>query len=136
MSESTAALLGALAGGVTVGVFGVLGTYVASYVAPRRLQSQQAEADEARQTPRKRLLREMLDEPNEPIRSFNRLRLVTGTSDEDCRRLLIEIGARGVSMRGGKEGWALIERYPLNRPAEVDADLAEDEVPLLSGAAS
>jgi hypothetical protein len=30
-------------------------------------------------------------------------------------------GARGVTMRGGQEGWALIERYGFNEPPELDA---------------
>ena len=52
-------------------------------------------------------------------RSLDLLTHVTGTSDEECRRLLIEIRARGVLMRGQKEGWALIDRYPLDRDPEV-----------------
>jgi hypothetical protein len=60
---------------------------------------------------RKRLLRQMLSEPHPPIRSFSRLKSATLTTDEECRDLLFEIGARPVTMRGGKEGWALIERY-------------------------
>jgi hypothetical protein len=38
---------------------------------------------------------------------------------EECRRLLIAVGARGVLMRGQKEGWALIERYPLDRDPDA-----------------
>jgi hypothetical protein len=67
----------------------------------------------------------MLADPNPPIRSLARLRHVTGTTDEECRRLLIEIGARGVKMRGGAEGWALIDRYGFERPAEVNEDPAD-----------
>jgi len=59
------------------------------------------------------------------IRKFERLRHITGTTDEDCRRLLIEIGARRVLMPGEVEGWALIDRYDFSRPAEVSADLAD-----------
>lgn len=61
----------------------------------------------------------MLSDPRLPIRSLDLLTHVTGTSDEECRRLLIEIRARGVLMRGQKEGWALIDRYPLDRDPEV-----------------
>ena len=64
----------------------------------------------------------MLGEPNPPIRTLARLRRVTGTTDDECRRLLIEIGARGVTMRGGDEGWALIERYGFSEPPELDED--------------
>ena len=69
--------------------------------------------------PRKELLKKMLSEPEPEIRSFARLCHVTGTTDEECRRLLIEIKARGVVMAGGKEGWALIRRYPLDRNPDV-----------------
>ncbi len=55
----------------------------------------------------------MLSEEDRKVRSLARLKHVTGTNDEECRRLLIEIGARGVLMDGDREGWALIERFPL-----------------------
>ncbi len=61
----------------------------------------------------------MLRDPRFPIRSLDLLRQVTGTSPEECRRLRIEIHARGVVMKDQKEGWALIERYPLDQPPEV-----------------
>jgi hypothetical protein len=101
-----------------VGLFGIGTTVLASYILPRRLERDRVKDQEERNWgPRKRLLEKMLSKPNPPIRTFTRLRHVTGTSDEDCRRLLIEIGARGVIMRGGVEGWALIERYDFNQPA-------------------
>ena len=61
----------------------------------------------------------MLRDPERPIRSLEMLTHVTGTTDEECRRLLIEIGARGVLMNGRKEGWALIERYGLDRNPDL-----------------
>jgi hypothetical protein len=61
----------------------------------------------------------MPSDPELPIRSLDLLKHVTGTTDEECRRLLIEIGTRGVLMRGQKEGWALIERYPLDRDPDA-----------------
>ena len=45
-------------------------------------------------------------------RYLQTLRIVTGTTEEECRRLLIEIGARGFALKDG-EGWALIARKPL-----------------------
>lgn len=59
-----------------------------------------------------------------PIRSLERLRLVTGTTDEECRRLLIDVGARGVKIKGGREGWALIDRYGFDQPFE-EVDVAD-----------
>jgi hypothetical protein len=122
VSESE--LIAALLGGFIGGALGVVSTLVASYFGPRKLEQWRAnEREEREYGPRKRLLKQMLGEPNLPIRSFRRLRHVTGTTDDECRRLLIEIGARGIFMEGGEEGWALIERYGFNEPPEVDAGL-------------
>ena len=116
---SVSALVAALIGGVIGGVLGVVSTLVGSYWGPRRLETwRERKREEVEYGPRKRLLEQMLRE-REPIRSFDFLRHVSGTAPEDCRRLLIEIGARGVVMQGGKEGWALIERYPLDSPVQV-----------------
>jgi hypothetical protein len=116
LSQLEAALLGGFIGGF----LGVVGTLVTSYFGPRKLEEwREARQEERENGPRKALLERMLRDPQFPIRSFEFLRHVTGTEDEDCRRLLIEIGARGVVMQGRKEGWALIERYPLDRNPEV-----------------
>jgi hypothetical protein len=113
-------------GGFLGGALGVASTLVASYFGPRWLEQWRADIKEEHDYgPRKRLLNQMLAEPNPPIRTLRRLRHVTGTTDEECRRLLIEIGARGVAMRGGAEGWALISRYGFELPAEVDEDAAD-----------
>jgi hypothetical protein len=122
VSELQAALLGGFIGGA----LGVASTLVASYFGPRWLEQWRADIKEERDYgPRKRLLKQMLAEPNPPIRTLQQLRHVTGTTEEECRRLLIEVGARGVVMRGGQEGWALIERYGFNRPPEVKEDAAD-----------
>jgi hypothetical protein len=115
-------LAAAILGGVIGSALGVVSAFVVSYFGPLRLEQRRADIKEEHDYgPRKRLLKQMLAEPNPPIRTFERLRLVTGTTDEECRRLLIEVGARGVVMRGGVEGWALIERYGFDEPAEVNA---------------
>jgi len=122
VSELEAALLGGFIGGA----LGVVSTLVASYFGPRWLEQWRADIKEEHDDgPRKRLLKQMLAGPNPPIRTFKRLRLVTGTEVEECRRLLIEVGARGVVMRGGEEGWALIERYGFEQPPDVDEDAAD-----------
>lgn len=109
----------ALVGGFIGGVLGVLGTLVTSYDGPRRLEEWREGRDEKREFgPRKELLKQMLRDSDHPIRTLAMLSHVTGTSEDECRRLLIEIGARGVVMSGQREGWALIERYPLNRAYE------------------
>ncbi|MEJ7567988.1 MAG: hypothetical protein WKF41_06955 [Gaiellaceae bacterium] len=108
-------LMSALLGGFIGGTLGVVGTLIASYWGPRKLEEWRERQQEDRQFgPRKKLLLRMLNDEL-PIRSLSQLSRVTGTSDEECRRLLIEIGARGVSMAGDQEGWALITRYPLDR---------------------
>jgi hypothetical protein len=47
-------------------------------------------------------------------RKLETLCRVTGTPVDECRRLLVEIGARGVLLSGALEGWALIARKPLD----------------------
>jgi hypothetical protein len=117
MSHFSAALLGGLIGGV----LGVVGTLVTSYYGPRRLEQWREGQREAREFgPRKALLERTLNDEDHPIRTLEMLKHVTGTTDEECRRLLIEIGARGVVMSGGREGWALIERWPLEKTFRDD----------------
>ena len=112
MSDFASALLGGFIGGT----LGVLGTTIASYWGPRKLEEWREGKQEDREFgPRKQLLLRMLNDDDLPIRSLGQLSRVTGTSDAECRRLLIEVGARGVSMAGDKEGWALVSRYPLDR---------------------
>jgi hypothetical protein len=62
--------------------------------------------------PRKDLLLKLLKEKKYTARSLALLTRVTGTSAEECRLLLIEIGARGVKLETGEEGWGLISRNP------------------------
>ena len=69
-------------------------------------QKNQNKLDEAR----KKLLREMLDNQDfKDESSFETLSKVTGAAPEDCRRLLIEIGARGFTLADGREGWTYIK---------------------------
>ena len=112
-TELTAGLIGGLIGGV----LGVLGTLVTSYYGPRRLEQWREQQREEREDgPRKRLLEEMLvDERYGDGRRLETLCNVTGTTSEHCRRLLIEIGARGVTLANEEEGWALISRKPLDQ---------------------
>ncbi len=115
-SELAAGLIGGFVGGV----FGVLSSGITAYLGPLKLEQRKEQRREQREDgPRKALLERMLDEPQPLVRSFDRLKHVTGTTDDECRRLLIEIGARGVLMRDGREGWALITRYPLDRNYEM-----------------
>ncbi|HCU2042269.1 TPA: hypothetical protein OUI29_001922 [Pseudomonas aeruginosa] len=59
---------------------------------------------------RKNLLRQMLDNSKLPEgRSLETLSRVTGAEPEECRRLLIEIGARGFTLARGGEGWTYVK---------------------------
>jgi hypothetical protein len=108
MSDLAAGVIG----GVVGGALGVLGTTVTAYWGPRQLEQWR---QERRDEPRKQLMRRMLDDERFPHgRTRDRLRIVTGTSADECRRLLIQVGARGVIFRDDVEGWALIERKPLD----------------------
>jgi hypothetical protein len=110
-----AAFWAAVIGGVIGGILGVVGTLISSYYGPRKMEEWRENRNEERfDGPRKRLLKKMLEDPRFPDgRTLEILSRVTGTKYEECRRLLIEIGARGVTLRGEKEGWALISRKPL-----------------------
>jgi hypothetical protein len=65
---------------------------------------------------RKKLLRDMLNNQEfKEGRSLETLSKVTGSSHEECRRLLIELGARGFTLTDGREGWTYIANRPLNK---------------------
>jgi hypothetical protein len=107
MSAATAAIIGAAVGG-TVSIIAGL---VTTYFGPRWLAAYQ---DKKQNAPRRRLLRDLLeDERWRDGRTLERLAFVTGTSEEQCRQLLVEIDARGVTLSGDREGWALIKYKPL-----------------------
>ena len=105
----------AVIGGVIGGILGVVGTLISSYYGPRKMEEWRENRKEERfDGPRKCLLKKMLEDHRFPEgRTIENLSRVTGTSYEECRRLLIEIEARGVTLKGEKEGWALISRKPL-----------------------
>ena len=109
-------LIAAVIGGFIGGVLGVFGTLVSSYYGPRKLEEwREKRLDEKHNGPRKKLLLKMLEDSRfNDGRHIETLCLVTGTTQEECRRLLIEVEGRGVMLVGGKEGWALISRKPLN----------------------
>jgi hypothetical protein len=127
VSELQAAVVGGLIGGLVAGA----SAFIGSYFGPRRLEEWREKIKEERDYgPRKDLLTKMLNDPNHLIRSLQRLTLVTGTSDEECRRLLIEVRARGVTIRdrhgAEQEGWALIERFGFNEALQVNEEDAAD----------
>lgn len=112
MSAALAAIIGGLIGGV----LGVGGTLITSYYGPRKIEEWREKRQEDRLNgPRKRLLRRMLEDARfADGRFLETLCRVTGTTPDACRSLLIEIEARGVTLAGDREGWALISRKPLD----------------------
>jgi hypothetical protein len=109
-------LMIAIIGGFVGGVLGVIGTIVSSYYGPRKFEEWKDEQKEKREYgPRKKLLKQMLDDSRFPDgRYLETLSLVTGTHPDECRRFLIEIGARGVRLKNEREGWVLISKKPLD----------------------
>jgi hypothetical protein len=110
------AMLTAMVGGLIGGILGVVGTRASSYYGPRKLEEWREKRLEQRiNGPRKDLLRQMLsDRRFEEGRSLETLCKVTGTTPEACRSILIEIQARGFTLKDGREGWTFIENRPLN----------------------
>lgn len=102
-------------GGAVGGVLGVMGTMLSSYYGPRKLEEWRAQRlEEKMNGPRKRLLKQMLEDSSfDDGRKLETLARVTGCTAEECRRLLVEIGGRGVLLKDDTEGWALISRKPL-----------------------
>jgi len=77
--------------------------------------------------PRKRLIKEMLDNAIvEKGRSFKTLKRVTGTPDDDLRRLLVELGARGFTREDGEEAWIYREKRPLEKQIMVQSAASSD----------
>jgi hypothetical protein len=111
-------LVAGVIGGALGGAIGVMGTTVSAYWGPRKLEEWRADRIDR---PRKELLQRMLEDERWVTRRLDRLCAVSGTAPEDCRRLLISIGARGVMLKGGAEGWALISRKPLEGSFTDDA---------------
>lgn len=107
-------LVSAILGGLIGGILGVVGTLITSYYGPRKMEEwREQRTEEKTNGPRKKLLLKLLKDDNwEDGRTLETLTRVTGTTDEECRRLLIELDARGVELEGGVEGWVLISRKP------------------------
>jgi hypothetical protein len=107
-------LLAAFIGGSIGAILGVISTLLSAYYGPKWLKERESkELEEKLNGPRKRLLLKLLTDQSFEFRSLKMLTMVTGTTAEECRRLLIEIDARGAFMKGGEEGWALISRKPI-----------------------
>lgn len=113
---SASELWTAIAGGMVGGFLGVLGTLLSSYYGPRKLEEwRETRLEERINGPRKRLLKKLLDDPRfADGRKIETLSRVSGTTLDECRRLLVELNSRGVLFADGSEGWVLISKKPLD----------------------
>jgi hypothetical protein len=112
-SEFLAGLIGGIAGFAA----GTIGALITGYFGPKKLEEEREKrAEERVWGPRKELIREMLDNaaPGKG-RSFKTLKRVTGTPDDDLRRLLVELGARGFTRDNGEEAWDYAKNRPLGK---------------------
>jgi hypothetical protein len=106
-SELAAGIIGGFLGGA----LGVISTVVGSYYGPRKLEEWR---EQHRDAPQREMLEDLLEDSRYPDGRFLKtLTLLTGTTDAECRRLLIQIRARGILLNG-EEGWVLIKNKPFN----------------------
>jgi hypothetical protein len=98
-------------------VFG--GTFFGAFLGPLLLEEYRAYRGNHRwRNPRKTLLEQKLKSASgQGWVSIENLARLIGTSEDECRTLLIEIKARGGTLKSGQEGWALISRRPLDGPS-------------------
>lgn len=118
--DSSIKLIDSLIGGFIGGILGVVGTILSSYYGPRKLEKWRMEQKEIKyDDPRKKLLKQMLEDNRYPNgRRLTTLSRVIGTNSEECRSLLIDLEARGITLKDDDEkeieGWVLIKNRPLN----------------------
>ena len=98
-----------------IGFSGVIAGAIISTIGNVVLYKLQQRKQNKNDIARKNLLKKMLDNPKFPDgRSFETLSRVTGTTPDDCHRLLIELEARGFTMADGRIGWTYIKNRPLD----------------------
>ena len=102
----------------------LIGGIVGGALAPILLNEYRSWRRERRWAePRKKHLRDLLRRKRFPISSLKTLARTIGAQDEECRTLLMDLGARGVKMKDDKEGWTL---RPLSE-ANIDEALDDPE---------
>lgn len=93
-----------------IGFFGVIVGSIVSVAGNLIFHWYQNRRNNSLDNLRKNLLKTMLENPKFPEgRSLKTLSRVTGAEPEECRRLLIEIGARGFTLTRGGEGWTYVK---------------------------
>ncbi|MEE2946353.1 MAG: hypothetical protein VX444_14380 [Pseudomonadota bacterium] len=121
---------------ILIGVLtGIGAAAVSSYLGPKALEKWRADQKEKNWAePRKKLLKDKLtDAKGDGWIRFSKLMILTGTTADECRSLLIDIEARGGLLKkrpedktdADREGWALISRQPLSKPGENVEDMED-----------
>jgi len=105
-------------------IFVFSGTFFGAFLGPIMLDEYRNWREEKLwKKPRKELLRAKLEgATGQGWVSIDVLTRLTGTTEDQCRTLLIEINARGGTLKTGREGWALIKRRPLEGSAKETDD--------------
>ncbi|MFG0329193.1 MAG: hypothetical protein ACF8PN_04770 [Phycisphaerales bacterium] len=104
--------------GVTIALIGVGGAILGSLstiAGQILLQLMQLRSAERADRGRKRILASMLNHPDYPWRSLDRLRTVIGADELTTKRLLLEIGARAAENDANL--WGLLARNPFGYDA-------------------
>ncbi len=84
----------------------VVGGLVGGVVSPVLLDAyREHQRNKKWAAPRKALLKQLLERKD--FRTLETLCRVSGTTEEECKTLLITLGARGALLKSGKEGWTL-----------------------------
>jgi hypothetical protein len=94
-----------------IGLIGVVVGSVVSVVGTLLLHHLQEKSKAKSDTPRKKLLSDMLRDPQFDWRSLETLSHVIGADEETTKALLIQVGAR--ASEDGKGLWGLLEKHPL-----------------------
>lgn len=76
---------------------------------------------------REAILIDALQDNRFRTRNITTLMTITGTTVDECRGLLLEIGARGVTSRDGVERWGLISRLPASQPCPTPNDFHDSD---------
>lgn len=93
------------------GLFGVISGAVISIVGTIIIQWLKERPNKALERQRSSMLKEMLNGNNNKWRKISTLSSVIGASEEETKRILIKIKARGSETE--KDVWALIKYRPL-----------------------
>ena len=99
---------------MTEAIWGFLGSVIGTFATLLGFFVQDAVAEyraNRRDAPRRKMIRQMLENPAHEWRDIETISRVIGTDRAEAARLLIAEGARGSEK--GNDAWALVSRKPL-----------------------